>query len=236
MIRPGVTGIGVDLGLPVGGFVDVVHLPRDPGRWPALGTVTTFIIWWIDERPQIRLVPADPRYRREDFGTWIQQQATPAAVAFREQQPSGSGRTEASIEHPWLGTVRRHGDGQLIAFISIPPAIRPARASGDASAEVLIEGASATADLPALADEAASRVQAALAALDEIKDYAAEHAPGLLAGNRPPVPASLRDALFLEGFTISGTGTEIAFDYGALDMIVVQADPGGQCHSVIICP
>jgi hypothetical protein len=234
MIRPGVTGIGVDLGLPVAGFVDFDHMPRDPGRWPALGTFTTFIIWWMDERPQIRLVPADPRYRREDFGTWIQQQATPAAVAFREQTPSGPGGTEASLEHPWLGTVRRHGDGQLIAHISIPPAIRPARASGDddASAEVLIEGASATAELPALADDAASRVQAALAALDEIKDYAAEHAPSLLA----PVPASLRDALFLEGFTISGTGTEIAFDYGALDMIVVQADPGGQCHSVVLCP
>jgi len=157
-------------------------------------------------------------------------------VASRERQPSNPGRTEAGIEHPWLGTIRRHGDGQLITSISIPPAIRPARASGDASAEVLIEGASATADLPALADEAASRDQAALAALDEIKDYAAEHAPGLLADNRLPVPASLRDALFLEGFTITGNGTEIAFDYGALDMIVVQADPGGQCYSVTLCP
>jgi len=77
----------------------------------------------------------------------------------------------------------------------------------------------------------ASRVQAALAALDEIKDYAAEHAPSLLPGLAP-----LRDALFLEGFTISATGTEIAFDYGDLDMIVVQADPSGQCHSVVLCP
>jgi hypothetical protein len=134
MIRPGATGIGVDLGLPVGGFVDVVHLPFDPGRWPALGTVTSFTVWWIDERPQIRLVPADPRLRREDFGTWIQQQAAPAAAAFRERQSSGPGGREASIEHPWLGTVRRHGDGQLIAHISIPPTIRPARASADTSA------------------------------------------------------------------------------------------------------
>lgn len=139
-------------------------------------------------------------------------------MAFRERQPSSPGRTEAGIEHSWLGTIRRHGDGQLIASISIPSAIRPAGASGDASAEVLIEGASATADLPALADEAASR-------LDEIKDYATEHAPGLLTDNRLPAPASLRDALFLEGFTIIGNGSEIAFDYGALDMIVVQADP-----------
>jgi hypothetical protein len=159
------------------------------------------------------------------------QQATPAAAAFRERQPPVPGGTAASIEHPWLGTVRRYGDGQLIAFISIPPGIRPARANGDASAEVLIEGAGPTADLPTLADDAASRVQAALAALDEIKDYAAEHAPSLL-----PVPAPLRDALFLEGFTISAAGTEIAFDYGDLDMIVVLANPSGQCHSVVLCP
>ena len=89
---------------------------------------------------------------------------------------------------------------------------------------------------PPVLPQAASRVQAALAALDEIKDYAAEHAPSLLTDNRLPVPASLRDTLFLVGFTITGTGTEIAFDYGALDMIVVQADPGGQCHSVVLCP
>ena len=182
MVSPGVTGIGVDLGLPVGGFVDGLHLPRDPGRWPALGTVTAFIIWWIDERPQIRLVPADPRYRREDFDAWIQRQATPAAAAFRERQPAGPGGTEDSLEHPWLGTIRRHGHGQLIARIEIAPTIRPARNNGETDAEVLIEEACAAADLLALADHAASRVQAALAALDEIRDYAAGHAPSLLAG------------------------------------------------------
>jgi hypothetical protein len=67
MLRPDVAGIGVDLGLPVGGFVDVIRLPFDPGRWPAIGTVTSFVTWWIDERPQIRLMPAELRYRRDDF-------------------------------------------------------------------------------------------------------------------------------------------------------------------------
>lgn len=236
MLRPGVTSIGVDLGLPVGGFVDFVHLPRDPGRWPALGTVTSFTIWWIDERPQIRLVPADPRYRREDFDAWIQHQATPAAEAFRARQLASPSGTGASFEHPWLGRVRRHGDDQLIAHIDIPPAIRPARINGDTDAEVLIEEAGATADLPALADNAASRVQSALASLDVIKAYAAEHAPSLLASHRLPAPASLHDDLFLEGFTISGAATEIDFDYGALDMIVVRTSPDGQCTSVRLCP
>jgi hypothetical protein len=100
MLRPGVAGIGVDLGFPAGGFVDVIHLPFDPGRWPALGTVTDFVIWWIDERPQIRLMPADPRYRREDFDTWIRDQATPAAEAFRERQSSGPRRAGPSAPMP----------------------------------------------------------------------------------------------------------------------------------------
>ena len=48
---------------------------------------------------------------------------------------------EASFEHPWLGSVRRYGDDQLISRIDIPTDIRPAARNGDASAEVLIEGA-----------------------------------------------------------------------------------------------
>jgi hypothetical protein len=236
MLRPGVAGIGVELGLPVGGFVDVIHLPSDPGRWPAIGTVTGFVIWWTDERPQIRLMPADPRYRREDFTSWIQEQDTPAARAFRAQQPAGPGTTHASFEHPWLGSVRRHGDDQLIAHINVPPAIRPARANGDTDAEVLIEGASAAADPRMLADDASARVQAALTCLDAIKAYADEHAPELLTRHQLPAPPSLGENLFLEGFTIAASYTEIAFDYGALDMIVVRAGTDGQCHSVSLCP
>ena len=71
----GVTGIFVDLGLPVGGFVDVLLLPHDAGRWPATGTVTEFEIWWLDDRPQIRLKPVDLAYLRDDFNEW--------AVRFR---------------------------------------------------------------------------------------------------------------------------------------------------------
>jgi hypothetical protein len=73
--------------LPVGGFVDVLLLPRDPERWPAEHTQHDFYIWWMDERPQVRLVAADPRYRREDFETWVQDQPSPAAQAFLRQRP-----------------------------------------------------------------------------------------------------------------------------------------------------
>lgn len=57
--RPGTIGIGVELGLSVGGFVDVLYLPNNTDQWPGLETITDFVIWWIDERPQIRLMPTD---------------------------------------------------------------------------------------------------------------------------------------------------------------------------------
>ncbi|NKX86845.1 hypothetical protein [Nocardia coubleae] len=69
--RPGAIGIFIDLGLPVSGFVDVLLLPNSTSKWPIEGTVTEFLVWWMDpNRPQIRLVPAESCYRREDFATW----------------------------------------------------------------------------------------------------------------------------------------------------------------------
>ena len=59
----------------------------------------------------------------------------PGPLCRLAQQPAGPGTTHASFEHPWLGSVRRRGDDQLIAHISVPPAIRPARANGDTDAE-----------------------------------------------------------------------------------------------------
>jgi hypothetical protein len=76
----GAIGVFVDLGLAVGGFVDVLMLPFDATQWPTVGTVAEFEIWWMDERPQIRLKPIDPAYLREDFGTWARKVGFPAAM------------------------------------------------------------------------------------------------------------------------------------------------------------
>lgn len=73
--RPGAIGIFVDIGLDVGGFVDVVHLPRTraEARWPVEGTVTRFEVWWAaDEPQQIRLRPLDPAYRCDDFAEYVE--------------------------------------------------------------------------------------------------------------------------------------------------------------------
>ncbi|MFF0752936.1 hypothetical protein [Streptomyces sp. NPDC004267] len=67
--RPGAIGIFVDIGLRVGGFVDVMLLPDEGTDWPAEGTVADFEIWWADSRQQIRLKPSDSRYLRTDFTT-----------------------------------------------------------------------------------------------------------------------------------------------------------------------
>ncbi|PWJ03097.1 hypothetical protein DKG34_35155 [Streptomyces sp. NWU49] len=82
--RPGAIGIFVDIGLSVGGFVDVVLLPEEAKDWPAEGTVTDFELWWADDRRQIRLKPSDARYLRSDFADFVQR--------FRPGWPSDIGR------------------------------------------------------------------------------------------------------------------------------------------------
>ncbi|MEU6766293.1 hypothetical protein ABZ916_27740 [Streptomyces sp. NPDC046853] len=61
---PGRVGLFVDLGLPVVGFVDLVHLPPAPGDWPGVGTVAEFEVTTVRFHlepprcaPQIRLRP-----------------------------------------------------------------------------------------------------------------------------------------------------------------------------------
>ena len=69
--QPGGIGVFVDVGLPVGGLVDVLLLPRDPERWPTVGTESEFEVWRVDDRMQIRLLPAETRYVREDFAEFL---------------------------------------------------------------------------------------------------------------------------------------------------------------------
>lgn len=69
--RPGAIGIFVDIGLGVGGFVDVLLLPEQAERWPAEGTVTDFEVWWAFDRQQLRLKPSDPQYLRKNFADFF---------------------------------------------------------------------------------------------------------------------------------------------------------------------
>ncbi|WP_245692809.1 hypothetical protein [Streptomyces katrae] len=61
----------MDIGLQVGGFVDVLLLPEQNDDWPEEGTVAEFEIWWADSRRQIRLKPSDSRYLRTDFAEFL---------------------------------------------------------------------------------------------------------------------------------------------------------------------
>ncbi|MFJ8210546.1 hypothetical protein [Streptomyces sp. NPDC096033] len=94
--RPGAIGIFVDIGLGVGGFVDVLLLPERSDEWPVEGTVTEFAIWWADSRPQIRLKPSDPRYLRADFTDFLA--LTRPHWPFEVGQPVGDPRPSASGE------------------------------------------------------------------------------------------------------------------------------------------
>ncbi len=69
--KPGTVGLGVDVGLAVPAFVDVLLLPDDPDKWPPLGTVAEFYYLHMvihdgppGARPaQIRLQIVDPKFQ-----------------------------------------------------------------------------------------------------------------------------------------------------------------------------
>ncbi|UFS94130.1 hypothetical protein [Nocardia huaxiensis] len=68
---PGQTGILVDIGIPIPGFVDRAHLPADPAEWPSIGVRGTFEVlqirfsqWEDTARLQIRLRPTGILGRR----------------------------------------------------------------------------------------------------------------------------------------------------------------------------
>ncbi|MFF3531503.1 hypothetical protein ACFYX5_33040 [Streptomyces rubiginosohelvolus] len=82
--RPGAIGIFVDIGLSIGGFVNVLLLPSEGEEWPAEGTVADFEIWWADSRQQIRLKPSDSRYLRTDFTDFVER--------FRPSWPADVGQ------------------------------------------------------------------------------------------------------------------------------------------------
>jgi len=96
--RPGAIGIFVDIGLSVGGFVDVLMLPKQSEDWPTEGTVADFEIWWADSRRQIRLKPSDSHYLRSDFTDFVER--------FRPHWPSEVGRPVRDPEPPTLDEAR----------------------------------------------------------------------------------------------------------------------------------
>ncbi|MEU9496587.1 hypothetical protein AB0K64_34200 [Streptomyces sp. NPDC053741] len=100
--RPGTIGVFVDIGLAVGGFVDVLLLPEDAARWPAEGTETEFEVWWVDERPQVRLMPVDRQFLREDFDEWL--------IRWRPGWPRELGLPVLAIETPSHGTCQQSAE------------------------------------------------------------------------------------------------------------------------------
>ena len=69
--RPGTVGLGIDVGLVVPAFVDVLLLPLDADQWPQLGAVTEFYYLGMVIHPgppgarpaQIRVQPTDPKFQ-----------------------------------------------------------------------------------------------------------------------------------------------------------------------------
>ncbi|MEU9212761.1 hypothetical protein AB0D27_33790 [Streptomyces sp. NPDC048415] len=55
--------------------------------------MTNFEIWWMDERPQIRLKPIESAYLLEDFDCWVAQQNSVAAKQWLQR--AGERRRDA---------------------------------------------------------------------------------------------------------------------------------------------
>ncbi|MFD5694497.1 S1 domain-containing protein [Streptomyces rubiginosohelvolus] len=122
--RPGAIGIFVDIGLDVGGFVDVLLLPEQSDDWPAEGTVADFEIWWADSRQQIRLKPSDSRYLRNDFTDFVARFRPHWSSEPNTSSSEVSGATvstcsfePAGPETPWRvrpGSARNNGGPRLM--------------------------------------------------------------------------------------------------------------------------
>lgn len=122
-------GIFVDLGLPAGGFVDVLELPYDPKNWPPVGTILDFEV--LQHRVgQVRLYPLDPKYRK---------------------YPKDDGRKRYTRER-WGELKRRYPVGSVVS--ARVTEVFPSNRECWVTDGVLSEGVEWTAPEPVISDEA----------------------------------------------------------------------------------
>lgn len=144
------------------------------------------------------------------------------------------------VHDAWLGPLWRHGDHELIGSISIDPTVRPARHNGATDAEVLLDIGPTTPEpeLSARVSLAAARIRAALANLDQIQQFAVDHAPADWRRYYQAQGATpLIERLFLDGFEVSqALDVAACFDFGDLDMLIVKVDSSSRGISVELRP
>ncbi|MEV0734308.1 hypothetical protein [Polymorphospora sp. NPDC050346] len=120
---PGRTGLFVEMGAHPEGFVDVLHLPEDPRRWPPVGREGFFEV--LSHRPgQVRLFPLDAGMRARHYhaSNWSGEQW----AAMTERYPIGSMVT-GTVTDVFPGgreyAVRFVGGGSFVEYDEVPPAI-----------------------------------------------------------------------------------------------------------------
>jgi hypothetical protein len=137
----------------------------------------------------------------------------------------------------WLGEVSLSGDGELIGFVEVDPAVRVPRLNGSRDLEfaLLAPPSAQGAELSAYVGRCAARFRAALGALDSIKRFVVEHAPKGWAAQFAPKSGSVADLLFLDGLEAEADGrVSLVFDFGDLDQLVVRLDESGQGQAVYL--
>ncbi len=142
------------------------------------------------------------------------------------------------LVHSWLGPMYSNRNWELAGSIQLDPAIRPPRKNGKRDAEIIVE-VEVTMPGPQLSDHldtCANRIRQALDHLPDLKCYACRHAPAewLRSQTAQPGPR-LIDRLFLDGLEVSSQmGLSLAFDFGDLDMLVLQLDQHGNGREVLL--
>lgn len=142
------------------------------------------------------------------------------------------------LVHSWLGPMYSNGNWELAGSIQLDSAIRLPRKNGKRDAEIIVE-VEVTMPGPQLSehlDTCANRIRKALDHLPDLKCYACQHAPAewLRSQTAQPGPR-LIDRLFLDSLEVSSQmKLTVAFDYGDLDMLVLQLDQHGKAREVLL--
>jgi hypothetical protein len=141
-----------------------------------------------------------------------------------------TGDTTPALVHPLLGSLRWLESGELAGSVEIEPSISPPRASGRRDAELALHVPAALSG-EALNDHVgrcAIRIRDALARLDSLTDFTAEHAPDSWQAQYPAGSETRATVLFLDGVEVDqDLKLTLVFDFGDLDQLVTRLDDQG---------
>lgn len=150
-----------------------------------------------------------------------------------------AGYTTPALVHPLLGPLRWLKSGELAGSIDIEPSIRPPRANGSRDADVALHVPAGLAR-EALNDHVgrcAIQILDALARLESLKAFTADHAPESWRAQYRVGSETSTSVLFLDGLEVDqDLQLTLVFDFGDLDQLVTCLDEHGNAAATKLRP